>query len=110
VLGAAIGGPAILEQQDATIMVEPELQAHVDRFGNIITDLVAPKAANRIALTVRGKTITNSAETYESGRRFQGPFLITGSRGTLEISIAGGSAATELQIARLDPVEMQQKS
>lgn len=82
----------------------------IDRFGNIITDLVAPKASNRIALTVRGKTITNSAENYEGGRRFQGPFLITGSRGTLEISIAGGSAAAELQIARLDPVEMQQKS
>lgn len=35
-VGATIGGPAILEQQDATIVVEPELQAQVDRFGNII--------------------------------------------------------------------------
>jgi N-methylhydantoinase A len=34
--GTAINGPAILEQQDATIVVEPELQAEVDRFGNII--------------------------------------------------------------------------
>jgi N-methylhydantoinase A len=41
-VGAAIGGPAILEQQDATIMVEPELQAHVDRFGNIIIERRTP--------------------------------------------------------------------
>lgn len=41
-VGAAIGGPAILEQQDATIVVEPELQAHVDRFGNIIIERQTP--------------------------------------------------------------------
>jgi len=28
-VGATIAGPALLEQQDATIMVEPELRAHV---------------------------------------------------------------------------------
>jgi N-methylhydantoinase A len=37
-VGASIVGPAILEQQDATIMVEPELQAKVDRFGNIVIE------------------------------------------------------------------------
>jgi N-methylhydantoinase A len=37
-VGAQIGGPAILEQQDATIVVEPELRAHVDRFGNVIIE------------------------------------------------------------------------
>jgi N-methylhydantoinase A len=41
-VGASIGGPAILEQPDATIMVEPELQAHVDRFGNIIIERRTP--------------------------------------------------------------------
>ena len=41
-VGASIAGPAILEQQDATIMVEPELQAHVDRFGNIIIERRPP--------------------------------------------------------------------
>jgi N-methylhydantoinase A len=37
-VGAAIVGPAILEQQDATIVLEPELRAQVDRFGNIIIE------------------------------------------------------------------------
>ena len=41
-VGAVIDGPAILEQQDATIVVEPELQAHVDRFGNIIIERRTP--------------------------------------------------------------------
>jgi N-methylhydantoinase A len=31
-----VSGPAILEQQDATILVEPDLAARVDRLGNVI--------------------------------------------------------------------------
>jgi N-methylhydantoinase A len=34
--GAEIFGPAILEQPDATIVVDPGLVAQVDRFGNVI--------------------------------------------------------------------------
>jgi N-methylhydantoinase A len=35
-VGAQIPGPAILEQPDATIVVDPGLTARVDKFGNII--------------------------------------------------------------------------
>jgi N-methylhydantoinase A len=35
---AAIAGPAILEQEDATIFIEPDLQGRIDRFGNIIIE------------------------------------------------------------------------
>jgi N-methylhydantoinase A len=34
--GAEITGPAILEQPDATTVIDPELAANVDRFGNVI--------------------------------------------------------------------------
>jgi N-methylhydantoinase A len=34
--GAEIFGPAILEQPDATIVVDPGLAARIDRFGNVI--------------------------------------------------------------------------
>ena len=37
-VGARITGPAILEQPDATIVVDPGLAAHVDRFGNLIVE------------------------------------------------------------------------
>lgn len=37
-IAAVIQGPAILEQQDTTIFVEPDLQARVDRLGNVIVE------------------------------------------------------------------------
>ena len=33
---ASIAGPAILEQPDATIFIEPDLTGRVDRFGNLV--------------------------------------------------------------------------
>jgi N-methylhydantoinase A len=39
---AIVKGPAILEQQDTTILVEPNLQARVDRLGNVILERNAP--------------------------------------------------------------------
>lgn len=35
-LGAVVPGPAILEQSDTTILIEPDLQGEVDKFGNLI--------------------------------------------------------------------------
>lgn len=35
-VGAVIAGPAILEQLDATIYIEPGLSGEVDRFGNVL--------------------------------------------------------------------------
>lgn len=35
-VGAEIAGPAILEQADATVVVDPGLVARVDRLGNLI--------------------------------------------------------------------------
>ncbi|MFQ3623049.1 MAG: hydantoinase/oxoprolinase family protein [Acetobacteraceae bacterium] len=35
-VGAEIAGPAILEQPDATIVLDPGLVARVDRFGNLV--------------------------------------------------------------------------
>jgi N-methylhydantoinase A len=40
--GASIHGPAILEQPDTTIFVDPGLTAIVDSFGNLI---VRPRSA-----------------------------------------------------------------
>lgn len=35
-VGAVIEGPALAEQPDTTIFIDPELQGEVDRFGNLI--------------------------------------------------------------------------
>lgn len=37
-VGAVIDGPAILEQPDTTILIEPSLQGTVDAFGNVIIE------------------------------------------------------------------------
>jgi N-methylhydantoinase A len=37
-VGAEIAGPAILEQADATIVIDPGLAGRVDRFGNLIVE------------------------------------------------------------------------
>ncbi|GAB4188208.1 MAG: hydantoinase/oxoprolinase family protein [Thalassobaculales bacterium] len=37
-VGAVIEGPAVLEQPDTTIFIEPDLKATVDRFGNLVIE------------------------------------------------------------------------
>jgi N-methylhydantoinase A len=37
-VGASIAGPAVLEQPDATTVVDPDLVARVDRFGNLMIE------------------------------------------------------------------------
>jgi N-methylhydantoinase A len=37
-VGALVHGPAILEQPDATVVVDPDLTARVDRFGNLVIE------------------------------------------------------------------------
>ena len=37
-IGAEIEGPAILEQPDATTVIDPGLRARVDRFGNVVVE------------------------------------------------------------------------
>jgi N-methylhydantoinase A len=41
-VGVKIPGPAILEQPDATICIEPDLEGKVDRFGNLIISRKEP--------------------------------------------------------------------
>ena len=40
--GAVVPGPAVLEQSDATIFVEPDLQGSVDRLGNLLISRKEP--------------------------------------------------------------------
>jgi N-methylhydantoinase A len=37
-VGAVVPGPAILEQADTTILIDPDLSGRVDRFGNLIVE------------------------------------------------------------------------
>jgi S-adenosylmethionine hydrolase len=75
----------------------------VDRFGNAITDVDASRIPFRpFALQVHDIVLDRLEQNY--GDAAPGPFLIVGSTGCVEISIANASAAERLQLRRLDRV------
>ena len=76
-----------------------------DRFGNLITDIeIARLPFASFALHARRVVIDRIETTYAGAD--PGPFLIVGSSGCIEISVANGSAAERLQMRRLDRVEV----
>jgi len=70
----------------------------IDRFGNCVTDLVPPSTP--FAIVAGGRRIDVLRTTYAG----DGVFLIIGSTGCIEISVANGSAASLLQLRRGDRV------
>ena len=77
----------------------------VDRFGNAITDVDAAKVPFApFALRVRDHVIDRMERNY--GDAAPGAFLIVGSTGCIEISVANASAAERLQLRRLERVEL----
>jgi S-adenosylmethionine hydrolase len=76
-----------------------------DRFGNLITDLERARIPfDAMMLQARSVTIDRVERSYAGAE--PGPFLIVGSSGCIEISVANGSAAERLQMRRLDRVEV----
>jgi len=77
----------------------------VDRFGNCITDLEAGRITfPRFALYAGGHVIKTLHPAY--GEAGEGAFVITGSTGHLEISVANANAAMLLGLRRGDHVEV----
>jgi S-adenosylmethionine hydrolase len=93
----------------------------VDRFGNVITDIDARRCrsmgmllsvADSLEVTAHrregreGRWSMSVRRSYESMRERPEPFVIIGSDGSVEISLAGASAAEVLQMARFDRIEL----
>ena len=77
----------------------------VDRFGNAITDVESAKIPfEPFSLRVRDHVIDRVERNY--GNAAPGAFLIVGSTGCIEISVANASAAERLQLRRLERVEL----
>lgn len=78
----------------------------VDRFGNLITDVERMKLPfDTFELLARNISIERIERHYAGAE--PGPFLIVGSSGLIEISVANGSAAERLGIRRLDRITIQ---
>lgn len=102
-------GPRI--ERIATLRYEPPAYGDevrgtvvaIDRFGNVITDVEASRIPFApYALAVRDITLDRVEQNY--GDAAPGPFLIVGSTGCIEISIANASAAERLHLRRMERV------
>jgi S-adenosylmethionine hydrolase len=92
-LGPRISDPVMLDYEPGAII-------RIDRFGSCITDIVPPPTP--FAVVVGDQRIDNIRTTYGG----EGAFAIVGSTGCIEISVANGSAANELQLRRGDRVKI----
>lgn len=81
----------------------------IDRFGNIITDVPSRwlQAEQPWIANLGEREVRDRAATYADRAGSADPFLIPGSRGTIEISVAGASAAALLQSRPRDPVRFR---
>jgi S-adenosylmethionine hydrolase len=79
---------------------------HVDRFGNLVTNVGEPFAANVASLTIHGKRIEGPVCRAYGERDLGEPLLIFGSSGFLEISVNSGDAARVFRARRGDAVSI----
>ncbi len=68
---------------------------HVDRFGNLITDIAANllPSDGLVEIQVKGHCITGISASYAGGERL---LAVVGSHGNLEVSVRDGNAAGDL--------------
>ncbi|HEU4433922.1 MAG TPA: SAM-dependent chlorinase/fluorinase [Pyrinomonadaceae bacterium] len=82
---------------------------HIDRFGNLITNIARNQFTEGSRLSVNGRVISAFRKYFGEnvGDRDE-PFAIWGSAGLLEIAVNGGSAAEILGVKRgFTPIEIQ---
>jgi S-adenosylmethionine hydrolase len=80
----------------------------VDRFGNLITDVEAAKIGFD-AFTLRSGWHVVDRVERNYGDAKDGAFMIAGSTGCIELSVANGSAADVLQLGRGEKVSITPK-
>jgi S-adenosylmethionine hydrolase len=84
--------------------------AHIDHFGNLITNLVAseflPLAAKGLLLKIGFVEVSRLVPSYAAAPGGE-PVLITGSSGNLEVAVKESSAAKALGVGLGAPVELE---
>ncbi|MGH7717432.1 MAG: SAM hydroxide adenosyltransferase, partial [Gemmatimonadaceae bacterium] len=79
--------------------VEGEVIA-VDRFGNLVTNLVAPRGGS---VEIAGRSLGPVARTYADAASDE-PLAVVGSSGLIEVAVRDGSAARLFSAVRGTPV------
>ena len=93
-------GPRISDPVRLSSPLEPQI-IHIDRFGNLITNITREQFEDGMKLLVNGKVISGFRSFFgEDVGATDEPFAIWGSAGFLEIAVNGRSAADLLQVKR----------
>ena len=77
---------------------------HVDRFGNLITNIGGELLQGEFSLEIQGNYIKKLSTCYENGT---GLLALIGSTGNLEIAVKNGSAAKKLRAGIGTPVRVR---
>jgi S-adenosyl-L-methionine hydrolase (adenosine-forming) len=86
--------------------VEPQV-IHIDRFGNLITNITRDTFKEGTSLVVNGRVISAFRNFFgENVGEINEPFAIWGSAGFLEIAVNGGSAAETLDVKRGSKIQL----
>ncbi|MFQ5528857.1 MAG: S-adenosyl-l-methionine hydroxide adenosyltransferase family protein [Gemmatimonadota bacterium] len=79
---------------------------HIDRFGNLVTDIPGGSLAPSALIEIGGEVISGIRLTYASVESGQVVALI-GSTGMLEVSVRDGNAAARLSVERGNAVHVR---
>jgi S-adenosylmethionine hydrolase len=101
-------GPRISDPVRLSSPVQPQI-IHIDRFGNLITNITHEQFEPGMRLSVNGKVISTFRSFFgENVGAAEEPFAIWGSAGFLEIAVNGRSAAEVLGVKDgSTPIEIQ---
>ena len=99
-------GPRIENPIHIPKSVEPHV-IHIDRFGNLITNITRDQIKDGTTLMVNGRVIRAFKQFFgENIGEADEPFAIWGSAGFLEIAVNGRSAAEILDVKRKDRITL----
>ena len=99
-------GPEISDPVRLSISRQPQI-IHIDRFGNLITNITRDQFKEGTRLSVNGKVISAFRNFFgENVGEIDEPFAIWGSAGFLEIALNGRSAAQVLDVKRGDQITL----
>jgi S-adenosyl-L-methionine hydrolase (adenosine-forming) len=105
-LGAALQNPVRLKLPAPVRVKESLIQGcilAVDRFGNLITNLMPADLPQSYKILAGQREITSRRKTYGEGTPGEA-FIVPGSAGYLEIAVKDGSAASTLNLKSGAPI------
>jgi S-adenosylmethionine hydrolase len=99
-------GPRLSDPIRLFRSVEPQI-VHIDRFGNLITNITRDQFKEVRRLLLNGTLISAQRNFFgENVGESDEPFVIWGSAGFLEIAVNGGSAAEILDAKQGDQITL----